>query len=450
MAYSSRVSVGVFSFAIAVARLAAPASAAPSSSATVVSAAPVGSSSPTPSPDLTISGIVRAYQFDKHKAAPGDSESAFNLGVGIHGEYAFGTSGFFAGVGAYGADPLGTNGLHPENNSLVDNSLPGYAFVAFPETYVGYKTHRFKTTVGNQFLSFDWANEGDSRIMPQSFQGITAAYDISPHLSLTAARIIRFEDRTASHFDSTTLLTGNTAVPGFLLMSLHYNTDAVSALLEDYSFYDIANLQYAELTKNLKGFRKAHISTQYVGEQQRSGAILGIIQNHTYGAAAGALLFKNVTGSLGFDESPAHYAAGASAGQFYKPAIANSNPLLSYGGIATPYTPSSDPLFTTSIYEGIADTGRTGSSYKFGLAFESTNRRLKIALSRAEYSTTTSIADTATSENDADVTYFLGPVHPDGTYHGFSIRERFADYHSPSVTESPHVTYLRSQFEYAF
>ena len=57
----------------------------------------------------------RAYQFDKQTTESGTSQSAFNVGGGIHAGYKVRDSGFELGFSYYGAYPFGVNGAHPEN-----------------------------------------------------------------------------------------------------------------------------------------------------------------------------------------------------------------------------------------------------------------------------------------------------------------------------------------------
>lgn len=314
-------------------------------------AVPPATPAPTAKPkSLTFKGTLRAYQFDRENVAPTNSQSATNFLAGIHSDFAFGT-GFSLGASYYGAYAFGLNGRNPQVQGaagLVDNTLPAATLSAFPETYLQYTSPRLKATVGNQLLDEKWAPASDSRVKPVASQGIEASYNVAPDLTVSAARVIRFEGRTASAFTRDTLLTssvlGAPALParperptsGFLLANIKYEAPAVSILLENYSFYDIASLQYGEA--NVKLFESTHnpfVALQYVGDNQTGSAVVGRVANHTYGAELGADVVKNVKPTIAYDGSPTGLTA-LTAPRPFGAAVVGTR--AAFGSIASPYS----------------------------------------------------------------------------------------------------------------
>jgi len=95
--------------------------------------------------------------------------------------------------------------------------------------------------------------------------------------------------------------------------------------------------------------------------------------------------------SLGYDRAHAQYAdvtaaTAALAGKgVFLPAGGTPTTLalgpgrycVAYGDIASPYSEAyaTDPLFTTSISQGMADRHSPGAAYKAALTFSSDNKR---------------------------------------------------------------------------
>lgn len=418
--------------------------------------------------NLSVSGIVRAYSFDREsqvgstatkKFLPNPpNQSATNFLAGIHSDYTFGKSGFSLGASYYGAYPFGTNGHNPQFNGLADNTLPASTLSSFPETYLKYKSARFTATAGNQFLNEKWESGSDVRLKPASYQGISAAYNITKHLTVGATRVIRFESRTASAYGRYTLLTapvlGGPKLPeidtsGSLLANLKYATPYVSALVENYSFYDIANLQYAEARGNLslKG-AMPYVALQYVGENQAGKAVVGQIHNHTYGIQIGANVTRNLLANVSYDGSPTDLATSA-AGRFGSSKLSGS-PLFAYGAIASPYSQNygTDPLFTTSLVGASNVETRSTRSFKAGMFYTSDNKRLQFYATRTYFENIGYVSNDTRYETDGDITYYLSPVGK-GAYKGLSIRQRYGVFTAPSEA-SKSFQQARTQLQYSF
>ncbi|GAC1304732.1 MAG: hypothetical protein NVS2B3_00750 [Vulcanimicrobiaceae bacterium] len=431
------------------------------------SAPPAAPENPKPSPTpmrlpnaLTVSGQLRGYAFDRENADQFENRSATNFSAFVHADYAFARTGLSLGASYLGAYPFGTNGLHPERNGLTDNTLPGATLSTFPETYLKYKSSRFTTTIGNQFVNEKWIPASDSRLKPAAYQGITASYTLAKNLTVNAARIIRFENRTSSAFTRNTLLTssvlGGPALPerstaGTLFASLKYAGPAVSAQVEDYSFYDLANLQYAEARANLAGgIYKPYVAVQYVGENQTGKALLGRVRNHTYGMQVGANLAKTVLATVSYNGSPTEIT-NTKAGIFRAAAVPGlANGTFASGSIVSPYSDGyvTDPLFTAGLTTGVVET-RSARAFKFGLYYASEDKHLAFYATRQYYEHVGFDQRNTQYETDADVIYNFNKVGK-GPYKGLSLRERYGVRNQPFIKANPSFDYVRTQLQYSF
>ena len=445
-----------------------------------------GPPAPHPSPGFSYSGTLRAYYFVRQNAnqalknpttgvvTSNPNRTAFSPGGTLHAEYKFGDTPFRIGASYAAADPFDLLGPSPQKNSKIDNTLPGFPLSTFDEAYANYHTSGLDATVGDRVFNFLWMPASDSRIKPSSYQGIDVNGKILPQVTVGVSRIVAFEARTDSAFHRGTLLTSLPAgasgikiadTSGALHAYLNVAAGPLGAHLENYSFYDIANLQYADA--NYKLFRQTkyapYVAMQYVSEHQTGRAVLGTIANNTIGVQVGAAANKQLSFTFGFDTAPTHYydravttAAAATKGTFLPGGGTTTSALIApgvyrvaYGGIASPYSDSyaSDPLYTTSISQGMADRRSAGTSFKLAATYLSTNKRLKAVASEAYYQYDNQLAQNRTFEDNVDVQYFLNPVRA-GVYKGLSIRERYANRSQPTVPNN--FKYVRTQLEYDF
>ncbi|MBC5815747.1 MAG: hypothetical protein GIW97_04315, partial [Candidatus Eremiobacteraeota bacterium] len=145
-------------------------------------------------------------------------------------------------------------------------------------------------------------------------------------------------------------------------------------------------------------------------------------------------------------------------------AVIPGAPVLCYGGgIASPYSDSyaTDPLYTTSISQGMADVRKPGTGLKAAFTVQTNNKRLKGVFSGAQYyyglPTTISIANAVDlrKELNIDIQYFFSPIVSGKPYHAFSIRHRYADRSTffglgATATSTPDFKYNRTQLEWTF
>ncbi len=449
----------------------------------------------------------------KTKGSP--DATAFNVGGQLHAQVNIPYSPWVLGATYFGAYPFGANWPGPLNNigynPQVDNTLPGYPLSVFGEAYLQYKTPGMFGQTGKEILTSQespWSNPSDSRIEPVSFQGTLLNGNLSPNLNVGGMYMARFKSRVTSSFDANTLLTScNTAfntgkgpvpgvsgtftVPGdpcnkpqknqgFLQFSASYKFGGSGLVANAYQYqiYDIVEMTYvnAQWNYDKKSKFNPFLAAQYLSENNLGQHLIGTIHDHTYGAQFGATIYHNLNFVAGYNASPfTTYVVPAKncKGTISSPQSASTGAIFGGvadtsvtglpagmvqcygGGVASPYTDNyaTDPLYTTQISQGLADTHKPGTGAKAALTWQSNDKRIKVILSNAWYnyglpgfSGKTSNGD-ARAEFNFDVQYFFNPVRS-GPYKGLSLRQRYADRTQPF---SPYeFKYSRTQLEYAF
>ncbi len=459
---------------------------------------------------LDVSGYVRSYDFTRQNAYNGSggtgkaNQSSFNTAFDLHAQYT--NSGFYLGGTYLFADPFSacsTAQSHavkapslctPNQPGLQpDDTLPGFELSTLYEAYVGYEGSGLNVKVGDQVINTPWANASDSRLKPNAFQGALASYAFGKHWSVEGGYFTRFEDRVSSEFFNSTLLTYNPVDaahlshlfnynglgslqiitnPGFAYGRVGYKAKDFDANLHYYAFLDIANAVWADAKYTLnENPLKPFVALQGGYENNSGTSLVGQVNSTVYGIQGGLNPAKDFTLSAGYDEIPSktafisgitcpanHQLASNKGLADYFMASGSYNCVpgtggatVYYGGWASPYTDSyaTDPLFTTSISQGMADTRNFGSGFKAALAYNSENKRFNATISRAFYiygNGTVGLSNT--QETDFDTQYHFSPVRK-GQYRGFLLRYRYAD-RTQTFTTPYLFKYNRFQAEYDF
>jgi hypothetical protein len=430
---------------------------------------------------------VRAFDFDrfnKAQSAANPNRTAFEPGLILHGEYHFADTALSVGATYEGADPFGVNppgaAASAQLNGRIDNSLPGFQLSTLDEAYVRYNTGAALITVGDQILNDPWLFT-DSRIKPASYRGVTSQFALSDAWSAGFARITQAEFRSNNNFGPQTLLTttsvggqnpppgfparaGQGGTDGFLRYDVGYHpNNRLTATLDAFQYIDLAQMYYGEGRYNLAPGTAVNpfLRVQGVDETQDGKALAGRIYNQTLGAQVGGTVIKGLVLTVAGDSAPWHYqtVSAASAGAASAPyfvSVANDKPgivqslgggrfRVAYGGIAAPYTDNygTDPIFTTSLTQGMVDVRAAGTSYKTQLTYTGLRRQLVAYISEAEYNYSNDIALDRTSEFNADATYYFSRVRPNTPYHGLILRERYGS--RTQMTAPFDFKYLRTQ-----
>lgn len=365
-------------------------------------------------------------------------------------------------------------------NTNPDDTLPDFALSTFPEAYLAYKAYGVDAKVGDQLFNSPWAGPYDgTRLKPVAYQGADVAYKFNGTWTVEAADMIQFENRTSNAFTSNTLLTSFPAggggmasnidffggngvnTDGFLYGKVGYASQSVPLSFDGYVYAvsDLLNMWWFD-GKYTFGARaiKPYIALQGGFENNAGASYIGKIRSSDFGIQLGANVTPNILLTVGFDSIPwqsdnivlptgvscnnstyqisAKGATlpyflpgnGGSAGQagvcFTEP---NGTTNVYYGGWASPYTDNyaTDPFFTTTISQGMADRRAPGTSWKAAATFTSTNKRWVFIAADAWYNYGNALVAENTNEWNLDGQYHFSPVMA-GRYHGLLLRYRYA------------------------
>jgi len=429
----------------------------------------------------------------KVKGSP--NSTVFNLGGLLHGQINIPHSPWSLGATFFGAYPFGANWPGPLNNigynPQVDNTIPGYALSVFGEAYAQYKSAGTFGQTGKEILRASqspWAHASDTRIEPESFQGTLLSTNPTPDLTVGAMYMARFKSRITSAFNANTLLTscdtafptgkgpvpgvkgtftvpGDTCNPqqtshGFSMVSASYvfGNSGLAAGAYEYQVYDIVSMTWLTAQYNFAKRSKAnpYIAGQFLAENNLGRALIGTVHNYTGGGQFGATIAHNLNFIVGYDGAPATayvvpsskckgtlaLPTGPSPGVIFggTPDTTNAAVPKGYvvcygGGIASPYTDpyTSDPLYTTSLTQGMIETRKPGTAVKVQLAWQTNDRRLRLYATDAWYdyslpggSGSVGNGDSR-AEFDLDGWYYFNRVPSSGPYKGLSLRQRYGD-----------------------
>ena len=345
MAFAFRVSLLIAT------SLAATAALAPAQTTTAPTREGVLQPAPSPTPRITYSVKIRAWDLFRQNASDATqagantavNQAAFNLGIAPHVEYHM-WKGLSAGSTYQYANPLNgdcdteqshlsapckvvvSKGQLPGGSALnFDDTVPGYRLNTLYEAYLTWKDPHLYVKAGNQVLNTPWAPNADSRIKPNAYQGADATYTFDNHWLLQGTRIVRFEFRNQSEFSRSTLLTstlpGAGGIPtdiydpgaqpiqssGYAMGRLGYTNGSLDMNLWYYGFLDIANAYWFDGKYTFSNVRFSPYVAAQMGSEQNSGkALVGKVDSQVYGVSSGINVTKNVLVEVAYDHIPLH------------------------------------------------------------------------------------------------------------------------------------------------
>lgn len=236
----------------------------------------------------TINGVVRSYYFSKlYGATSKEDLDAYSLG-GILNARSGSIDGFSVGVSFFTANALGTHGDTPKQ---VDTTLMGIApsINALGQAFIQYQMPRLLLLrVGNQIINTPWIGARDSRMLPQTFQGVFVQLEPTKGVKLEGMRIFRWKSRTSDDYFKDNLyyptdyhddsMYGVKAVlpknaeqfQGTLAFGASYKGAGANVQAWYYNFYQFAKMFYgsAEYTIKTDSRFSPFIAAQYMREWQ--------------------------------------------------------------------------------------------------------------------------------------------------------------------------------------
>lgn len=386
----------------------------------------------------TVNGDLRVYDFSRDYSGPAADQSAFAIGGKLNLATAPFWGGFGAGVTFFYA---GSPGLESSNRAHVDGTLAGYSsLTALGQAYVQYQNHAGLVRAGDQIINNPWVGDSDGRMIPATYQGVSGTLTPLPGLALSAFRVYRYKNRTDTLYSRSNLyfntvvggagfLPATTPDGGVAAAGLSYKGNGWQTQGWYYKFYDFAAMGYLDAHYAFgNGSVKPFIGAQGVREVSGGVSALGNVDATAYGAQAGIAASQSLW-ALSYDDIPAHTGAFAN------------------GDIVSPYTYSyaTDPLYTTSMIQGVIDRKTTGHAVKASVTYFAFQRTVRWIASYARYSNAVYAGYSAptTDETDLDATYFLG-----GDWKGLSLRDRLGiAHHFPTLNT---FVYNRVMLEYDF
>lgn len=455
-------------------------------------------------------------QFDYAPGAKYDSnavnQASWNTGIALHGNYDFPGAVWNIGATYFYANPLDGQCVVAAShatgavcvtqippNTNADDTLPGFTLSTLDEAYLAYDAYGFSGSLGSQLFNSPWANPSDSRLKPAAFQGGSLTYSGLRRWTFETAKMLSFENRTSSDFTRQTLLTsypaGGKGLPeninaqggqgittnGFTFLKVGFD-DQPSGFSASASFYgisDLANMWWFAAKYRLPASRFSPFVALQSGIEDNAGSsYLGKIDSQAIGVQLGANVSGNVALTAGYDAIPwridttylpkdvtcnSGFQIGANGTTlaYFLPLNAaqcagerNRETQIYYGGWASPYTDSysTDPLFTTSVTQGMADRRAPGSSWKIALSITTNDKRCVFLATEGWYDYGNALAPQSTNIWTLDGRYYFSPVGKE-TYRGFFVRYRYAQRTQTNTTTLgglPLFKYNRAQLEYDF
>jgi hypothetical protein len=441
----------------------------------------------------------------------GVNQATWSTGIALHGDYNFPSGGWEIGGTYFYANPMDGPCVVAANhakgvvcvtqrppNTNPDDTLPGFTLSTFDEAYLAYKEYQFDGKAGNQLFNSPWANPSDSRLKPAAFQGGDLAFTGLSHWTLEAADMLAFENRTSSEFSEQTLLTSypaggkglpdNIVVPGgqgintngFAYGRAGYKSgNGFSADGYFYGISDIVNIWWLDAKYSFGESRwKPFLALQGGTESNSGRSYIGKIASEDIGVQIGVNATPRLLLTAGYDAIPwrtdtillpknvscnssYQISTKGTTLAYFLPLNAaecfsnsNGSTQIYYGGWASPYTDSysTDPLFTTSVTQGMADRRAPGTSWKVSLTYTAKNERWIFLATDGWYNYGNALAPQNTNIWTLDGRYYLSP-RGKGRYRGLFLRYRYAHRTQTNTSELgglPLFKYNRAQLEYDF
>jgi len=256
-------------------------------------ALPVSATAQTTSfPDfINISGQIRSYYFSRLTGSPTkDNQNAYSLGGILNVSTAPVPGGFSATASLFYANSLGING---RNNSTIDSTLMGTGptLASVGQAYLQYRNRFLLLRAGDQIIKTPWMGPRDSRMFPQTYQGVYLAVKPVKNLTLVGTRIFAWQSRTSSRYAQDNLyyatqyqnddLYGTEGVlpknaaptSGTLAFGATYKTHRIDATAWYYNFYQFARMFYTQGTYDFarEGTVTPFVSGQFLREWSGAG-----------------------------------------------------------------------------------------------------------------------------------------------------------------------------------
>ena len=377
-----------------------------------------------------IDGQLRTYYFSRlFDASTVPDASALSGAALINLQ-----SGSFGGGFSLGASFLTANsfGTQSNNPARIDSTLMGNSnsVSALGQAYVQYQNALMQLRAGYQYLNTPWMGQSDSRVLPASYNAVSAVFKPASGWDVYALRSFNWKSRTSggyyadnlyypATYNGDAMYGGLGGLPatahqsnGAWALGTSYGVAGFKGQAWYYDFFNFARMGYLEGSYTLKtgtGF-DPFVGAQYVDESgsannflvSNSAALFGVpgtsVKSRVWGVTGGVII-PNGRIDLGYNKVGSE--AGAVGG----------------GAIISPYTAAyaTDPLYTTSMIRGLVEMG-PGHAWKAKVTYNLL-KNLQVIAAYAKYTT-----QYRGNSHDVyfDVIYNLG-----GYLKGLTLRNRW-------------------------
>lgn len=327
-----------------------------------------------------ITGELKAYYF-ANKNDQGDKDSILTSGVSI-GFKTDSLYGFSLGITAQGSSsPFADNGAKEDYNSHMYG--PG---AVLSEAYLAYNVGKTTLQIGRQFIDTPLISGSGSRVIKESFEGITLVNTDIPDTTITAGYVQKFQARTADGDYDAPKFTKTFKTGSSIALDLDngaYTTSIVNksihglTLTGAYAYADAFILDAnTALTLVDGGVHLVYVEALYEGNNGEIGYTLGVQDyfNHfetigigldnninTYALKAG-LSFKGINGTVAFSQTSNDHVAGGAIIS----GLGNGADLLYTDAIvaAPGYTPDTKTYMFDINYD-VTEAANIGARYTY-------------------------------------------------------------------------------------
>lgn len=378
-----------------------------------------------------VDGEFRVYNYTRaYDAATPPDANSFAVGALIDLHSGVFASGFSLNASLLSANSLGTQSSNPAKVD-VTNIGPGDSINALGQAYLQYQRGMVLLRGGYQYLATPWMSQCDCRVLPDSFNAISADFTPSKGWDIYAIRSFDWRSRTSDSFHHDNLYYPSTyrgdasyggvgglpatasSANGAWAVGTTYTRGGLKTQGWYYDFLQFAKMGYVDGTytfKNASPF-EPFVGAQYVHESGDGGnrlvstgaQLVGVrgdrVANRTWGADAG-VGYANARFDVSYNR------------------IERQQGAVGDGALISPYTAgyATDPLYTTSMIRGLVEQG-PGDAWKAKFAYSMLGKRLQFVTWYAHYDT---LLRGASHNVLFDLTYNFS-----GYLKGLAIRERW-------------------------
>ena len=381
-----------------------------------------------------VDGELRMYDFNRtydYSVAAKPSARAFGGSILLNAQTAS-LDGFSAGASLVSANALGSLADNPKR---VDTTLMGAndSLTALSQAYLQYANDWVKVKGGYLYLNTPWMGNSDGRLLPNSYEAISADFTPLKGWDIYAIREFSYKSRTSDDYfndnnyypttyQGDTLYGGNQGLPttarqtsGTWTVGSTYVAGGLKAQGWYYDFLDFTRMGYADgsyVFKTGTGF----------------DPVIGLQGLTETGGGSDNILVQNklkINGIAGTNVDSKAWGADLGVvipnGRFdvyYNKVQQDTNNDIGDGTIISPFTANyaTDPLYTTSMIRGLVEAG-PGHAWKAKMTYGFFDNRLQLVGAYAKYTTDLS--------GDFHDTYFDIIYNFDGFLKGFQIRDRW-------------------------